>query len=188
MAMHQEEKSDEATDDAIVSETAEVESDVVFDLHENNAPKKEAQVLERSKTHTHAPASERSWSLAAFVIIAGLVVADHFVMRMGTANFWPLINAYLVSYLVRFILLIVALYIVRRLLPRTRSVALVVVVFIGVLAGTASALIRFVIEQKIWTFFNILTEPVDMVLLALAAYGGMHLITNKFNKQITSHA
>ena len=60
--------------------------------------------------------------------------------------------------------------------PETRYIASAWIAFI---AGAVTALMRFVPEPMLWTFLNLLIEPLDGILLALIAAYFVYAITKQ---------
>lgn len=126
---------------------------------------------------------ERSWSVVALFIVALLIAADYGVRWLGAEQYWPLVTTYASSFAARFLVLIISLFLVRTYFPAAKGESRIIAVLIGCCAGLVSAVTRFIETQAMWTFFNLITEPVDMIIVALAAFAGARIIARQFNKQ-----
>ncbi|OGY92937.1 MAG: hypothetical protein A3B31_03615 [Candidatus Komeilibacteria bacterium RIFCSPLOWO2_01_FULL_53_11] len=128
----------------------------------------------------HLAEHHLSWTFFTLIVTAVLIGTHIALAQVGVTYFWPPRVSYVVSILGRAIMLFLLLFVFRGTYltanPETRYVASAWIAFI---AGAVTAFMRFVHEPMLWTFLNLLIEPLDGVLLALIAAYFVYAITKQ---------
>jgi hypothetical protein len=138
-----------------------------------------AESPQKQKIVSSIVSKPRSWSFYALGLLIVLVVSDWLVQSMGTILFWTPRSVYLMSYVLRTVVLLSAAYAWHRSLFRdNRSAFRAVFVWLGLLSGVILAILRFAAGPSFWGFINMVIEPLDSTILALATwYIVAHLTT-----------
>ncbi len=122
----------------------------------------------------------RSWSLSALGLILILMLCDIVAQRMGIQWFWTPRTIYSMSYVLRAGTLLVAAYAWHRSLFRDDRIAFrSVFIWLGLVSGILLALLRFIGEPSFWAFINMVVEPLDSTILALAMWYIVQHLTTK---------
>lgn len=123
--------------------------------------------------------STYTWTYFACAGVIALLLIDYVVRLIGAEFFWTLRLMYFTSFIIRFFVLLAIIHFNRANFFKDTPTLYVVTAVMGFAAGLILALDRFVENASVWTFFNILTEPIDSTLIALAvAYIVHHLSSN----------
>lgn len=115
----------------------------------------------------------QSWTYYAFFAIAILVLTDFLIAHIGGLLFWTEQTVYIVSITARACALFAGTLVygwrIFSALPdfdahRTQHA---VTLGIGLISGIILSVMRFINHTTVWTFFNLIVEPLDGALIGL---------------------
>ncbi|MBI4090985.1 MAG: hypothetical protein HY422_03090 [Candidatus Komeilibacteria bacterium] len=110
-----------------------------------------------------------SWLYPALVVTGFLIAVDYAMSALAHEFFWSIRGVYLASISLRAVLLVLIQYFwLGKRIVHERAVWYVVFGSIGFASGLATGIMRFVAIQEFWAFINLIIEPLDTALIALA--------------------
>jgi hypothetical protein len=151
----------DSTLEASESDEVNTESEMSEDLSELSVAPGEA--VARS-------ANQSSWIWYFLGLLLILWLANFFVSLAGDTLFWAQRASYISSVILRFIILLASgMWLIPRLFLADHSASYIVIGWAAVVSGIIVSIGRYISEQNFWTFLNLIIEPADSLLLALAA-------------------